>query len=104
MPKPLTAGERKKVDQIANEITHATKQSGKGIAVNQTPTFQDITAKGAKIRIARAFAKSVNSGEIKGMKVAGRTKANHVLYSTSSGAGGGPRAEKKGILARLFGG
>ena len=112
MPKPLTASERKKLNQSAQDITQASKQSGKGIAVNQTPTFQAITKKGTKIRIARAFSKAVSSGEIQGVRMSGRTKANHVLYSATGGGAGGTAAEgdtskapaKKGFWARLFGG
>ena len=109
MPKPLTASERKKLNQIAQDITRASKQSGEGVAVNQTPTFQGIAAKGIKIRIARAFSKAVTSGEMQGIKVAGRTKANHVLYSASgsgasgTAAGGGTKKQSKGFLGRLFG-
>ena len=110
MAMALTPAKLKKLDAIAREIAEASKQSGKGVAVNQTPTFQKISKKGTKIQIARAFSKAVNAGEIQGLKVAGRTKANHVLYSSASGAasgtaaGGGANRQSKGWLARLFGG
>lgn len=108
MAKPLTPAKLKKIDAIADDIARSSKQTGKPMPVNQTPTFQAISRKGTKIQIARAFSKAVNSGEIQGIKVAGRTKANHVLYSTSGGAGGTAASAnatiKKGFLARLFGG
>ena len=106
MSKPLSDGHRKKIDSIAKEIISISRRSGP-IAVNQTPTFQAISRKGTKIKLARAFSRMVNAGEINGVVYHSKTAANHSRYS-AAGVGGAAAGSgtkfRKGFWQRLFGG
>lgn len=94
MKTPLT---QSRVKKIVTEIQHHHRRIGEPVALNELPLWKPLT-KSKKIKMGRGFKKMVASGQIDGIKFAGKRADNHSTYVPAGSASGG------GFLKRLFGG